>query len=233
MKHVSVMAVLLAVSLGAHAQNIQLHYDFGKKIYSNEESGRQDVTLTYETYRSDKLGSWFYWIDVDIDKHGDLGAYTEVSREFNIGKKGFAAHVEYNGGLNRHGSFQTAGLLGVAWNGHNEDFSTTYSVQALYKQYFSQNGLGGYASLQLTGVWSTSFGSENKWTSSGFFDFWRGEKSNGHGQLVFITEPQLWYNVSPSFSVGTELEISNNFIYNTYNGKTFFVNPTLAIKFNL
>jgi hypothetical protein len=29
-----------------------------------------------------------------------------------------------------------------------------------------------------------------------------------------------------------EVEFSNNFIYNTYDDKSFFVNPTLAVKWN-
>jgi hypothetical protein len=49
---------------------------------------------------------------------------------------------------------------------------------------------------------------------------------------VVLTEPQLWYNVTSHLSFGTEVEISNNFIYNTYNDKTFFVNPTLGAKWN-
>ena len=91
-----------------------------------------------------------------------MGAYTEVSREFNIAKatesSSFAAHVEFNGGMGRAGSYQSAALFGGAWNGHNADFSTTYSVQAMYKQFFKQSGgIDAYASFQLTGVWSTTF----------------------------------------------------------------------------
>ena len=37
---------------------------------------------------------------------------------------------------------------------------------------------------------------------------------------------------TPHFSVGSEVEISNNFIYNTYDDKTFFINPTVALKWN-
>ena len=70
-------------------------------------------------------------------------------------------------------------------------------------------------------------------TFSGFIDFWRGEKANNHGCLVILSEPQLWYNVNKHFSVGTEVEFSNNFIVNYYNDKTFFVNPTLGVKWNL
>jgi hypothetical protein len=135
--------------------------------------------------------------------------------------------------MGRGGSYQSAALIGGAWNGHNADFSTTYSVQAMYKQFFKQsNGVDAYPSLQLTGVWSTTF-ADKAFTFCGFIDFWRGEGANHHGKLVILTEPQFWWNVSGKVSFGTEVEISDNFIYNTYNDKTFFINPTLAVKFNL
>lgn len=232
MKKILTMCAMLVAGLAASAQNIQVHYDFGRNIYTGEEAGRQNFTLTYETFSADKLGSWYYFVDLDINQHGMAGAYTEVSREFNVGKQGWAAHVEYDGGLNLGTSFQTSALIGPAWNGHNNDFTTTYSVQLLYKQFFGQNGNDPYASAQLTGVWSTTFAS-GKCTFSGFIDFWRGQKYNGHGQLVMLTEPQLWYNISKKVSVGTEVEMSSNFVYNAVNDKSFFVNPTLALKFNL
>ncbi len=233
----SVVAFAL-MSVPSFAQDLQLHYDFGRNIYSDEEAHRPKVTLTYEAFKADKWGSWYYFVDVDFSRKFTEAAYTEISREFNIGQKGFAAHVEYNGGLSaRSGSYQQSALIGPAWNGHNEDFSTTYSVQLMYKQYFKSYGYTSpYASVQLTGVWSTTFANKAL-TFSGFIDFWRGEKSNGHGQLVMITEPQLWYNLNTvagmedvNLSVGTEWELSNNFIYNTYNDQSFFFNPTLALK---
>ena len=225
-------AVMAMVALTANAQDIQLHYDFGRNIYPDEEAGRQKVTVTLEQFKADKWGSWYYFVDIDFSRKFTEGAYTEISREFNIGKKGFAAHVEYDGGLNRFGSFQQAALVGGAWNGHSEDFSKTYSVQLMYKRFFkSYDYTSAYNSVQLTGVWSTTF-AQKKCTFSGFIDFWRGEKADGHGQLVILTEPQFWFNATEHFSIGSEIEISNNFIYNTYNDKSFFINPTLAVKWN-
>ena len=232
MKKLLFSGLLALAALTAQAQNVQLHYDLGRNLYPDEEAGRQKVTMTLEQFKADKWGSWFYFVDVDFSRKFVEGAYTEISREFSIGKKGFAAHVEYDGGLNRFGSFQQSALLGGAWNGHNADFSTTYSVQLMYKRFFkSYNYTNAYHSFQLTGVWSTTFANK-KCTFSGFVDLWRGEKANGHGQLVVLAEPQFWYNATEHFSVGTEWEISDNFVYNTYNGKTFFVNPTLAVKWN-
>ena len=239
MKKIMTIALMAVAALSANAQNIQLHYDFGRNIYSNEEADRQKVTATLEQFKADDWGSWYYFFDVDLTSKTTRSIYTEISREINLSKNlPLAAHVEYDGGLWHapaigNGSYQQAGLAGIAYNGHNADFSKTWSVQALYKQFFkSYEGTHSYASFQLTGVWGLNF-LDNKMTFSGFIDFWRGEKANNHGCLVILSEPQLWYNVNKHFSVGTEVEFSNNFIVNYYNDKTFFVNPTLGVKWNL
>ena len=232
MKKFFCLALMAVAAMGVSAQNIQVHYDFGRNIYPDQEDGRQKVTVTLEQFKADQWGSWYYFVDVDLTNKFTEGAYTEISREFNIGKKGFAAHVEYDGGLNKSGAFQQAALLGGAYNGHNADFSKTWSVQLMYKRFFkSYDYTSAYNSVQLTGVWGLNFANK-KCTFSGFVDFWRGEKANGNGQLVILSEPQFWYNVTDHFSVGGEVEISNNFIYNTYDDKSFFVNPTLAVKWN-
>ena len=228
------MALMAVAALSVNAQNIQLHYDFGRNIYPDQEAGRQKVTITLEQFKADKWGSWYYFVDLDLSRKFFKSAYTEISREFSFGSGSpFAAHVEYDGGLSEAaGSFQQAALLGAAYNGHSADFSKTWSVQLLYKRYFkSYDYSRAYNSAQLTGVWGLNF-AQNKCTFSGFIDFWRGEKADGHGQLVILSEPQFWYNITDHFSVGSEVEISNNFIYNTYDDKSFFVNPTLAVKWN-
>ena len=145
MKKLILFGVMTLMGLTTQAQNIQLHYDFGRSIYSEQFGGpqsddvmrRQKVTLTLEQFKADNWGSWFYFVDIDFSSKFVEGAYAEISREFNLGKQSpFAAHIEYNGGLNRVGSYQQAALLGAAYNGHSEDFSKTWSVQLMYKQYF-------------------------------------------------------------------------------------------------
>ena len=232
MKGIVMNGLMALAALSANAQDIQLHYDFGRNIYADQQAERPKVTMTLEQFKADRWGSWFYFVDVDFSRKFTEAAYTEVAREFSIGSKGFAAHVEYDGGLNKGGSFQQAALVGAAWNGASGDFSKTWSVQLMYKRYFkSYDYTSAYNSMQLTGVWGLTFANK-KLTFSGFIDFWRGEKADRHGQLVIMTEPQLWYNVTPHLSVGTEWEVSNNFVYNTYDDKSFFFNPTLGVKWN-
>ena len=227
--------ILMAVSaLSANAQNIQLHYDFGRNIYPDEESSRQKVTVTLEQFKADNWGSWYYFVDVDLSRKETLGAYTEISREIDLTKKlPFSLHVEYDGGLgSRSGSYQQAALAGVAYNGNTPNYTATWSLQLLYKRFFKNYDFNSaYNSAQLTGVWGVHF-LNRKMSFLGFIDFWRGQKADGHGQLVILSEPQLWYNVTDHLSLGGEVEISNNFIYNTVSDKTFFVNPTLAVKWN-
>jgi hypothetical protein len=238
MKKITLFAMLFIAAISIDAQNIQLHYDFGRNIYPHEEDGRPKVTVTVEQFKADQWGSWFYFVDIDMSRKFTEGAYTEISREFNLGKHSpFAAHIEYNGGLNRFGSFQQAALIGPAWNGHNADFSKTYSVQLMYKQFFkSYNDTHSYASVQLTGVWGITFANK-ACTFSGYIDFLRGEDANNHGQLVIQSEPQFWYNFNSikglentNLSIGTEVEFGYNFIFNTYNNRDTFINPTLALK---
>ena len=234
MKKVFVFAVMAVAALTVNAQNIQLHYDFGRNIYPDQEPNRQKVTLTLEQFKADKWGSWYYFVDLDFNRKETMGAYTEISRELNLASQSlYAIHVEYDGGLgSRSGSYQQAALAGLAYNGHNADFSSTWSLQLLYKRFF-KSGSHDYAynSAQLTGVWGMT-SANKKFTFSGFIDFWRGEKANGHGQLVILSEPQLWFNATEHLSIGTEVEISDNFIYNTYDDQTFFVNPTIGLKWN-
>lgn len=171
MKKVILSSLVAIFALAAQAQNVQLHYDFGRNIYSDEEAGRQKVTLTLEQFKADRFGSWYYFVDFDLSRKFMEAAYTEISREFNLGKGSpLAAHIEYDGGLNRSGSFQHAALLGPAWNGHSSDFSKTYSVQVLYKRYFkSYDYTHAYHSMQLTGVWGITFANK-ACTFSGFID---------------------------------------------------------------
>ena len=238
---------LLSIGFSAQAQNVQLHYDFGRDIYPNEEEGRQKLTLTFEHYRPDRLGNIFYFLDLDIYSKGLKGVYLEFSREFNIGKSGFAAHGEYNGGCTTgKGStwasqFQHVFLVGPAYNWHNADHSLRWSLQALYKHYLKgSNGAKGYPSFQLTGVWGYTFGRDGLFTFSGYIDFWRNHVvATDTYNMIVMGEPQFWFNLNgvtrkkTNLSIGTELEFSNNFIVNGYNDKTFFVNPTLALKWTM
>ncbi|MBR6820469.1 MAG: DUF5020 family protein [Bacteroidaceae bacterium] len=268
-----------AISMTASAQvNIQLHYDFGRQLYPNAESNRGQVTTTVEMFKADRLGSTYFFVDMDysgnnrrinpvdgstIDDgvNGNIGAYWEVSRDFTFykvkrnDKHSFSAHIEYDGGLSQvAGAFQQAMLVGPAWSWHNADFKKTFTLQVMYKQYFNSTDAAGvrahdaHPSFQITPIWNITFAND-LCTFSGFADLWYGWTSNFEANdfggldqkkgLVFLTEPQFWFHVvnkgktSNRLSVGTEIEISNNFVYAADLSQTFFVNPTIALKWDI
>lgn len=252
MKKLFLVPLMAMLTLTVTAQvNFQLHYDLGRTINSDSESNRPNVTSTVEMFHPDATGSTYFFVDMDYFSDGVGAAYWEVSREFTLKSfksSSLAAHIEYDGGLaaNKYtpivNRYQQCILVGPAYNWHSGDFSKTFSVQAMYKQYFANSSCDAIASFQLTGVWSTTF-AKGLCTFSGFADLWYGytprfgEDGRQKKGLIFTTEPQFWFNIinkdkqHGKFSVGTEWELSNDFIWPTNSGKTFYFNPTIAVKY--
>ena len=238
------LMVALAATL-VQAQNVQLHYDLGHNLYE-ELSNRPSVTTTVELFKPDKWGSTFFFTDIDYFHDGAAGAYWEIARELNVSaNKRWAAHVEYNGGLassqldNGSTRFQHAFLFGPAWNWASRDFSRTLSLQAMYKYYFKGQHPWNrpFISFQATAVWGITF-ADRLCTFSGFIDCWYDK--NVRGNWITITEPQFWFNLNAlhgmegvNLSLGTEVEVSNNFVWDK-NGRNdhFYAIPTLAAKWS-
>lgn len=233
--------VFLAIAMTSSAQNIQLHYDLGHTLYG-ELSGRPNVTSTFEMFKADKWGSTYTFIDIDYYSDGAAGAYWEISREFRLGAQSrWAVHTEYDGGATtiEHTSignrFQHVFLGGAAWNWLSQDFTKQFSLQALYKYHFKGANRGAFSGFQMTAVWSDTF-ANGLCTFSGFVDVWY-DKDVG-GKLITLSEPQFWFNLNAlkgmediKVSVGTEVEISNNFVYDHLgNNNKFYAIPTLAAK---
>ncbi len=239
---IAVAAAALAFSFGAKAQtNFQTYYDFGKD--------RKHVTTTLEGYYGDKWGDTFFFIDYDYNAKdsdnkkfvGVSGSYFEIARGLNFWKnsalKDLSAHVEYNGGV---GFGNCNFLFGVNYFIHNADFSNTCTVELMYKTF--NNGASSDVPLQFTVVWGMKnlFGLEGL-TFSGFADlwgentsYWYGDKNPleaKEGKFIFLTEPQLWYNIGKTFGVdnlhiGTEIELSYNFA----GCHGFYCRPCLGTK---
>lgn len=216
-KIVLFLTLFFGATFCAFGQNIQVHHDFGRFLY-DEQAGRSPVTLTYEAFKPDTFGSWFYFIDADIASNGVTGAYTEISREFNLWKDApLAAHIEFNGGLAGPFIIPPAYLAGFAYNWHNADFTLTLSIQTLYK-YIQGVGHNG----QVTLVWNSQ-PVKGKLYFNGFADFW-----TSGGGTVFLSEPQLWWAITRSVYLGGEVELSHNFAIMGFSAV-----PTIAISFNL
>ena len=226
MKKIFLILFASVLTISAFSQNVQLHYDMG--------DGRGYFTSTVEMFKPDKWGSTFFFIDMDYnvgDVEGVSLAYFEIARAINLGNLPFQAHVEYNGGFGqwKAGEFSGAYTINDAWLGGvektwaNSDFSKGFTLQLLYKNIRGKHD----ASFQITGVWFVHL-LDRKLSLTGFADFWREDNIYGTNEtkFTFLTEPQIWYNFTQNFSLGGEVELSNNF--GPMEG--FNVMPTLGAK---
>jgi len=228
----SIFYLLMLFGFSVSAQNVQLHYDMGK-ANDKRASDRGYLTSTVEMFRPDSLGSTFFFIDMDYNgKDGDVStAYWEISRDLKFWNAPVALHAEFNGGLfkdrnsNFGGNIRNAYLLGASTSFNLGKFGL-----GTYVAYKHLNGGGKKgADFQWTGTWFSMF-ANGKITFSGFFDVWSQDNASVDGKKwVFLSEPQIWYNVNKHVSVGSEVEISNNFV--AFSNK-IEVMPTIAAKWN-
>lgn len=227
-KNVALLFFLLPMAL--MAQNLQVHYDFGKD--------RNYVTTTLEMFKPDKWGNTFFFVDFDYNMGNEnhpSAAYMEIARCLKFWKGPLSLQVEYNGGF---GTFPNATaltgqagfpinnayLVGLDYGLNNADYSKTLNIKALYKHI-----AGKQESAQLTAVWGLHF-FKRKLSFTGFADFWLEDNTFGAKKTstIFLTEPQLWYNFNEHLSAGSEVEMATNFA----GVEGFKVCPTLAVKWN-
>ena len=236
MKKILLSALLFIACLPMFAQlNVQMHYDLGKAIYGDELSNRPLFTATVENFKADKWGNTFFFIDLDFGDNTMKSVYAEFSREFNLGKSPFAAHVEYNGGLSGFGSYNDAYLAGAAWNWANKDFSKTFSLKLLYK-YLANQPSNNKHSWQVTTVWGIHF-AKGLCSFSGFADLWHDNSVTGN--LIFCSEPEFWFHLNAlesvdddfKLSVGAEVELTKNMVWPTDGlNDNFYAIPAVGVK---
>ena len=246
MKKIVAFAGFALLAVGAFAQtNLQVFYDLGEY--------RKHVTTTLEMFKGDDWGSTFFFVDYDYaDKDdrdakvwGATGSYFEIARSLNFWQESalgaLSAHVEFNAGI---GFGSRNWLFGAEYFLHNADFSNTFTFELLFKT-FNDPRTTSDLPLQFTFVWGMNnlLGVEGL-KFSGFADIW-GENTPywygpgqddplaEEGKFVFISEPQLWYNVGqffncPNFSVDTEVELGFNFA----GCKGFTCNPCVGAKWD-
>ena len=230
MKRFFICAAILLAAFGAEAQNVQLHYDFGGSLYNKDLDGRPAITTTVETFKPDKWGSTFFFVDMDYTSKGIVGAYWEIARQLKFWDNPFSIHVEYDGGLVTGASFNNNYLGGATYTYNNGSFTKGFSLSALYKYIQKHDSPNNF---QLTGTWYIHM-KDGLLTFSGFADWWR--EKNPNGNFIFMAEPQFWVNLNKlkgvdetfNLSVGTEVELTQNFAFR----KGFYAIPTLAIKWS-
>lgn len=229
MKRILLSLFFVVFMISVQAQNIQLHYDLGE--------GRKFFTSTVEMFRPDSWGSTFFFIDMDYSSdarnidNGVSLAYWEIARAFKWNEtQKILPRVEFNGGILKLDGdnspfipIENVWIAGLERTWASADFSKIFTLQANYK-YIKDKQEFKDPSFQITGVWTIQM-LEGKLTFTGFADFWKEEMFWGTNYR-FLSEPQLWFNASKNLSLGTEIELSNNFV-----ADEFKVMPTLGVKY--
>ena len=248
----------LALGQAAKAQtNLQVFYDFGKDrniITSTLEGFHMDkwgntfffVDYDYNLKNSAPNGTYF-----------EIARCFNFWQDTPLG--GLSLQAEYNGGRYNLYGINNAWLAGLDYFLHSSDFKNTLNIKVLYKwiDYAKVDDLERHPStqldlttplksnvpLQFTLVWGMQdlFGVKGL-RFSGFADFWWQDHylySDNKGEdmapelshVVFISEPQLWYNVGQFFgcenlNIGGEVELS----YDFGSAKGFWVRPCAGVK---
>jgi len=216
------------------AQNLQLHYDFGNE--------RKFYTATLEMFRPDTMGSTFWFVDLDFNFPGNprsmSAAYWEISRDFYIPwiqdvafLQGTGFHLEYNDGFTAFedssqfmsaASYNSVFLAGFS-------YPVTIGKVSLSTQLLCRMPRGmDTPDFQFTVVWFQPL-FRNRVLFTGFMDLWSQDKVSftDDKELVFQTEPQLWFLVTRKIGLGGEAEISRNF---PVGPNAWQICPTLAFR---
>jgi hypothetical protein len=226
LKRYLISGIMLLLFCGMKAQNVQIHYDAGRALYTELE-GRALITTTVEMFKPDSWGSTFFFIDMDYRSEGIAAAYWEIARELQFWTGNVSMHVEYNGGAP---FVKNAYLLGATYTRNNKSFTRGFTVTPMYKHI---QKLSSPHQFQLTATWHMHFAA-NKFSFTGFADWWR--EPAAYGDFVFLAEPQGWVYLNRfrgvdehfNLSIGSEVELSYDFA----GRDGFFIIPTLALKWD-
>ena len=205
-----------------------MHFDPRNALYGNDVAAKNYLTATFEMFKPDAWGSTFMFVDFDLngDKRNIGLVYAEIARAFKIKDFALMPHLEYNGGLGTGFSIPSSYLAGAEY-----PFQLGNFFMGTYVAY----KLNAFTKLSHDVKWTMNWNSEfpnSKVSLGGFLDLWSENKDrvNGEGgkKLIMLSEPQLWYNFTSNFALGTEVELSYNFA----GADKFYAIPTLATKWN-
>jgi len=197
MKKLFTVLFFLSVVGVTQAQNFQFLYGYG--------NGEPVNFIISEIYKPLEHGAFYYFTDFKMGFNGYFEAYTEVSKYWNIGQRGFAATAQYNVGLfyDDPDGFRIDPVYLAGFQRAVEYGGWILSLDVLYRydQFTQQSG------AQTTFIFLKEW---NKLTLSGYLDVWNsGIYDPEEAATVAVFEPQIFYSISKRFSVGVEGRVSN------------------------
>ena len=230
---------ILCTTAAVQAQNLQLHFDPRNSLYGDAVSSSNYLTGTFEMFKPDQWGNTFMFVDADLNfNKKNIGlVYAEIAREFKIGDFPLLPHLEFNGGL---GLVKGTDFGFSIPSSYLAGFGYPFQLGNFFMSTYVAYKLNAFQEVSNDAQWTLTWNATlagGKLSLGGFLDLWTEDKSFTEGsdatgkKVVFLSEPQFWYNVTPNFALGTEVELSYNFV-NKFVESKFYAIPTLATKWN-
>jgi len=230
---------ILCTTAAVQAQNLQLHFDPRNSLYGDVVSSSNYLTGTFEMFKPDQWGNTFMFVDADLNfNKKNIGlVYGEIAREFKIGDFPLLPHLEFNGGL---GLVKGTDFGFSIPSSYLAGFGYPFQLGNFFMSTYVAYKLNAFEEVSNDAQWTLTWNATlagGKLSLGGFLDLWTEDKSFTEGsdatgkKVVFLSEPQFWYNVTPNFALGTEVELSYNFV-NKFVESKFYAIPTLATKWN-
>lgn len=222
------MIWLLLQGTWTGAVELETHHRYDLKPAAEPGSTQWMITLSHFEPRD--WGNVFFFVDIMGERGGGLSeelAYFELSTEFNLPVSGAVMpdwlhdirfHVELDDSdvdyINRRF------LFGLTFD-IRPDFMDQLDLEILHS---SEEHVGG-GNIQLTLVWMKSFPmGSRELVLRGFADYWQSGDNDGNHHMTLLCQPQIVLRFTKRWSVGMELEISNNFYapdYSCFNKSVF------------
>ena len=237
------LPILFFFSIPLFSQNLQLHYDLRHTIDPAHNS-RNFPTIYFEYFKSQndttsfiKTGSFFLKAEDDLQGDGgNIGkAFIQTSQSFRFWKPKIYLSFQYSGGLGVTDPKQYSYYINNALS-----LGPTYSFQwqgAYFSTalYYNYNMLTRPSNdVMLSFYWGKGFWNY-KVEFAGDFELYTLNKNTGdeltrdlHGKTVsFFGEPQLWFRIHNSFSLGSKAIL----YYHVITSENLFeIYPTVAAR---
>jgi hypothetical protein len=228
------------------AQNLQLHYDLRHTV-DPASNPHNFPTLYYEYFKSRDSGQAFikpgnFLLKTEADMLGagtSIGKFfLQVSQSFRCWKPKIFLQLQYSGGAGitepkqysyyLTNTFQAGVEIPFHWKG-------AWFSSVLDFKYVSYNR-PTYDPIYTFYWWKGFFHYKLEW--AGDFSCWTENKNHGDAatvgqkgkRLFFFAEPQLWFNLNHTLSLGSKL---NCYYHINTIDNVFQAYPTLAIKAKL
>lgn len=242
------LLLIIACSLSLHcfSQTLQLHYDLRHTV-DPAHNPKNFPTIYFEYFKNMdsghafvKPGSFLFKMQADLQgEKTNIGkVYMQASQTLRFWRPKIFLHLSYSGGLGLTepkqysyyitNTFSAGAAYNFQWKGAWLSSVLDYkyipykkpSNDLLYTLYFWK----GYFNYKLELSGDFSIWTENKNHGDDYTKSLRGKR------FSFFAEPQLWYNISKSFSTGSKI---NMFYHVNTTDNVFQVYPTLAFKYKL